>query len=86
MPAFLTSEQLIVGLQIAVLVMLIVLLYHSLFLVVSLRKIFGRVDDVTKEVETVIMKPLSMADKILQWFVDFIEEHQKKHHRKHHRK
>jgi len=78
-----TSAQLITGLQIAALVMVLILLYHSLFIAVNLRKILRRVDDVSKEVEAVILKPISMADSILQWILDMIEKTGKKHHKKH---
>ena len=62
-----------VFLQIAVAVMLVVVLYHVLFITVDLRKILRRVDDITREVENVIMKPISMADHILEWLLESIE-------------
>jgi hypothetical protein len=52
---------------------------------VDLRKILRRVEDITKELEDVLMKPLSMVDRILQWVIDMVESSQKKeHHAKKH--
>lgn len=79
-----TMDQVMSGLEIAVAVMLIVLLYHALFIAVDLRKILKRVDDVTEQIESVIMKPISMADHILQWILDRIERDQGKGKKKPH--
>ncbi|MEI8230493.1 MAG: hypothetical protein WCG83_05175 [Candidatus Peregrinibacteria bacterium] len=68
----------LLGLWIAVAVLVLIVLYHLIFIAVDLRKIFRRFEDITREVEGVIMKPLSMADKILEWLVEMVESHQKK--------
>ncbi|MDD4628594.1 MAG: hypothetical protein PHE68_04355 [Candidatus Peribacteraceae bacterium] len=79
------ASDLLFGLQVAVAVMLLVVLYHVIFIVVDLRKILRRVEDITKELEDVLMKPLSMVDRILQWVIDMVESAQKKeHHAKKH--
>ena len=65
-------------------VMIIVVLYHLLFIVVDLRKVLRRVDDVTEQVEAMILKPISMADQILQWVLDHIEAKKKHKHVKLH--
>ncbi|MDA1209197.1 MAG: hypothetical protein O2904_04175 [bacterium] len=70
----LTSIEIMNGLQIAVFVMLIIVLYHVLFVVVDLRKVLRRIEDLTSQIEDVIMKPLSVADHLLQWTVDLVEE------------
>ena len=70
------------GLWIAVAVLVMIILYHLLFIVVDLRKVMKRVENVTKEVETVILKPLSMTDKLLEWVIAFIEEKSKGDHKK----
>lgn len=69
-----SPEDIMMGLYIAVAVMLIVTLYHVIFIVVDLRKIVRRVDSVTEEVETMIMKPLSMTDQALEWMINFFQE------------
>ena len=68
-------------LYIVVAAMLIVVLYHVMFIVVDLRKILRRLDHLTEEVEAVIMKPIGMVDQILKWVIERIE--QKKKHTKH---
>jgi len=73
----LTSDNILIGLQVATGIMLIVLLYHALFIAVDLRRILRRVDDLTKQIEDIVMKPISMADTILQWVMDYIEHDQK---------
>lgn len=72
------ASEILLYLEIAIAIILIVVLYHVLFVAVDLRKILRRIDDVTREVEDVIMKPLSMVDSILQWVLDMIEESQEK--------
>lgn len=67
-------EDIMMGLYIAVAVMLLIVLYHILFIVVDARKIARRIENLTQEVEAVIMKPLSMADQLLQWMVEFMQE------------
>jgi cell shape-determining protein MreC len=69
-----SPEDIMMGLYIAVAVMLIVVLYHVIFIVVDLRKMMKRFDSLTAEVETIVMKPLSMADKGLEWMIQFFQE------------
>ena len=63
-------------------VLLLLVLYHLLFVVVDLRKIIKRVDHVTREVEDVIMKPVSMADSIVMWLKQVLEHAQKSSEKK----
>lgn len=80
-----SSGDLITGLSIAVYVLLILVLYHVLFLVVDVRKIARRLEGITAEVESLLLKPISMIDKLLMWVMDFVEEHEKTHkHKKKH--
>ncbi len=65
-------------------VMLLVILYHVLFILVDLRKITRRFEDVTSQVEAVILKPLSIADQAVQWVSDFIAEKQRAHQKASH--
>ncbi len=70
------------GLYTAVAVMLIVVLYHVLFIVVDLRKVMRRINVITEEVEMVIMKPLSMTDRALEWMIQYFSEKTEKHSHK----
>ncbi|MDD5751061.1 MAG: hypothetical protein PHS73_00900 [Candidatus Peribacteraceae bacterium] len=72
------AKDFLIGLEIAVAVMILLVLYHVIFIVVDLRKILRRVEGMTQELEDVLMKPLSMIDKILQWIIDMVESAQKK--------
>lgn len=79
------AKDLLIGLEIAVAIMFLLVLYHVIFVVVDLRKILRRVEGMTQELEDVLMKPLSMIDRILQWVMDMVESAQKKeHHAKKH--
>ena len=75
----LTYEQLQAALWIIVAVMVIVVLYHVLFIVVDLGKILRRFERLSSEVELMIMKPLAMAEQLGEWLKDFLES--KKHTR-----
>lgn len=82
----LTADDVLTGLLIAVAVLLLIVLYHALFIVVDMRKIMKRVEGVSEQVEEVIMKPLVMTDKILEWVLEYIEGLDKSAHKKHHEK
>ena len=69
----LSSGDVLIGLYIVVAIMLIIVLYHLLFIVVDLRKVLGGSEDITAQVEAVIMKPIAMADQIMEWVVQHIE-------------
>ena len=61
------------GLYIVVGVMLVVVLYHILFIVVDLRKILRRIEGITAEVEGMVMRPLGLLDRLLQWITEWVE-------------
>lgn len=74
-----SPQDIMMGLYIAVAVMLIVVLYHVMFIVVDVRKIMRRLNNLTEEVEAVVMKPLSMTDQVLEWMIAFFQEKAEKH-------
>lgn len=61
------------GLYIVVGIMLVVVLYHILFIVVDLRKILRRIEGVTGEVESMIMRPLGLFDHLITLLTEFLE-------------
>lgn len=67
------SVSLLGGLYIVVGVMLVVVLYHILFIVVDLRKILRRIEGITAEVEGMVMRPLGLLDHLLQWVTEWVE-------------
>lgn len=73
----LTYEQVLLFLYMLVAVMLIVVLYHIIFIVVDLRKIAHRVEEVTQEAQTLIMKPISVADQVMDVVMDFLTQKSK---------
>ncbi|UPA22254.1 hypothetical protein K8942_04350 [Candidatus Peribacteria bacterium] len=77
-----SSLDIIHGLYIVIGVMLVVVLYHVIFIVVDLRKVMKRTQIVTEELQTVILKPLSMADQAMAWVSGFLDEKTKKHDKK----
>lgn len=73
-----SASDLLIGMEVAIAILFLIVLYHLIFIVVDLRKTMRRIEGLTREVEDVIMKPLSMIDAILQWVLDMIEKTQKK--------
>ncbi len=59
-------------------VMLMIVLYHVLFIVVDLRKVMRRAEDLTEQVEVVIMKPLTLIDQAFNWVMGQMEKKGKK--------
>ena len=67
------SISLLSGLYVVVGIMLVVVLYHILFIVVDLRKILRRIEGITAEVEGMILRPLGLLDHLLQWITEWVE-------------
>ncbi|OGJ54904.1 hypothetical protein A2880_01535 [Candidatus Peribacteria bacterium RIFCSPHIGHO2_01_FULL_49_38] len=67
-------SDLLMSVYVVVGILIIVILYHVLFVVVNLRKVMRRIEGLTAEVEAVILKPLSMVDVILEWVMGQIEK------------
>lgn len=53
--------------------MLIVLLYHLIFASVNLRRTLKRMDDLSKDVESLILKPIGVIDYVIDWILAIIE-------------
>lgn len=83
----LTYADLLTLLSIVAVVMLIVLLYHLIFVSVNLRRFSRRMDHLSKDVEAIILKPIGALDAVIDWFLAVIEGmHEGKHHKKEHHK
>ena len=72
-----TMEGVLSVLYALVAVMIIVVLYHLLFIVVDLRKITRRFEDVTQQVELMILKPLSIIDEAFEWAINHMHSKEK---------
>jgi ABC-type uncharacterized transport system permease subunit len=69
----LTFNDLFTLLSIIAVAMVIILTYQLIFVSVSLRRIMDRAEQVSKDLEAVILKPISAVDYLLDWFLAFIE-------------
>lgn len=76
-------------LSVIAVLMLIVLFYHLIFVSVSLRRIADRMDDLSKEIEGLVLKPIGAIEYLIDWFASAVEGmrsgkevEEKKHHKK----
>ena len=69
-----TTEGVLSGLYAVVAVLFIVVLYHVLFIVVDARRIVRRVEQVTRELQAVLLKPLAVTDEILEWILQSVQK------------
>ncbi len=53
--------------------MVMVVLYHLIIILVDVRKIVRRFEDMTEQVEMVLLKPLTIADQVFAWVLDWIQ-------------
>ena len=68
-----TMQGVISVLYALVAVLIIVVLYHLLFIVVDLRKIMRRLEETTAQVEAMILKPLAIIDEAFTWVIDHVQ-------------
>lgn len=85
-PVIVSPQDVVSGLTIIVNILLVIVLYHLLFLMVDLRKIVQRIEGLTQELEAVILKPLSLTDKLFGWLQGFLEEKEGNPRGRRHRK
>jgi len=80
----LTYGDVLMLLSIIAVAMLIILLYHLIFASVSLKRIANRMDDLSKDVEAIILKPIGAIDFVLDWFLSIVDSmrEDKKHTKK----
>ncbi len=87
--AQLTYNDILTLLSIIAVAMLVILLYHLIFVSVALRRISERMESLSQDVESVILKPIGAVEYLVDWFISAIEgmQHGKKkkeegHHKK----
>lgn len=68
-----TYNDVITLLTILALIMVIILLYHLIFVSVSLKKIVNRWDDLSREVEALVLKPIGAIEYVLDWFAAAVD-------------
>ncbi len=77
-------------LSVIAVLMVIILLYHLIFVSVSFRRIADRMDDLSKEIEGLVLKPIGAVEYLIDWFASAVEgmragkevEEKKTHHKK----
>jgi hypothetical protein len=74
-----TASQFLTGIYAAVGIVLLIVLYHALFIVVDMRKIMRRAQEVSEHLENVIVTPLTMMERGLEWLVEYVEGSGDKH-------
>ena len=67
------ATELLTGLQIGIAVVVLIILYHALFAIVSLRKIDKRAENVTKNAEELVLKPLAFVETVIET-VGFVKQ------------
>ena len=76
-----TAQDVFMFISILAVLLAVIALYHLLFILVDIRKITRRFEDVTQQVEALILKPISMTDQLLEWVLEQVNQHKaKKHH------
>ncbi|PIQ75986.1 hypothetical protein COU78_03425 [Candidatus Peregrinibacteria bacterium CG10_big_fil_rev_8_21_14_0_10_49_24] len=70
----LTANDILIGLEIAVAIMIIIVLYHALFIAVDLRKVLRRVEEITSQLEEAFLKPISLVEHVMEYAIDLFEE------------
>jgi len=68
-----TTNDVLLFLQILAFILLVILLFHLIFVAVDVRRIVRRAETVTRELEEVVLKPISIADTTIEWFAAFME-------------
>ena len=81
----LTYSDVLTLLSIVAVGMLIILLYNLIFFSMSLRRISERIDDLSKDIEAIVLKPIGALDYVVDWFIGAIEGMQKGKEKKHHK-
>ena len=76
MDTVITLKDIFLYLEVTAVLLLIIVLYNILFIVVDLRKVMKRIEVITKEVQNVILKPINVADHILEGIVKYMETQQ----------
>lgn len=74
MDTVITLKDVFLYLEVTAVLLLIAVLYNFLFIVVDLRKVMKRIEVITKEVQNIILKPINLADHVLEGISKYMEE------------
>ena len=81
--AVLSLNDILLLLAIIAVAMLIVVLYHLIFISVSLKRFTERIEALSQDVEAIVLKPIGAIDYVLDWFLSAVEGMKKGHKHKH---
>lgn len=81
-----TYNDVLTMLSIVAVAMLIILLYHLIFASVSLKRMAQRMDDLSKDLEAIILKPIGAIDYLIEWFLAVVESMRDDSGKKNHKK
>lgn len=83
-PLALTYGNVLTVLSIIAVAMLIIVLYQLIFASISLRRIADRMEQLSRDVEAVILKPIGAIDYALDWVLSLVDNmrNDKKHAKK----
>ena len=73
-----TNPDILFSLQVAIAILLLIVLYNTIFIVVRIRSITKRIDTVSKDVEKVVVQPLQFLHAISEIATSFLEKKPKK--------
>lgn len=69
-----TAQELLLGLQIGIAIVVLIILYHTLFIVVSLRKSTTRIESFSKNIEKTILEPVKLATQGYHFLQAFLRK------------
>ena len=69
-----TAADLLTGIQIGIAVVVLIILYHVLFIVVDVRKSVSRVEKASKGIEQTVMEPIKAVQKGFAMMQSFSEK------------
>lgn len=73
-----TNPDILFSLQVAIAILLLIILYNTIFIVVRVRAITKRIDTVSKDVEKVVVQPLQFLHTVSDIATSFLEKKSKK--------
>jgi len=72
-----TYSDILTLLSIIAVALLIIILYHLIFVASSFRRTADRIDALSEDIESLILKPIGTIDYVIDWFIAMIEGMQK---------
>lgn len=68
-----TYSDILTLLSIVAVALLVIVLYNLIFVSASLRRTADRLDALSEDIESLILKPIGTIDYVIDWFIAMIE-------------